>query len=115
MGIIAEQVVFLQDVAKLIPYCASIGFFVTLGEGYRTPEHQLEAFNAGFSKTKTGQHTKRLAIDLNFFRMENNVMTPITDAKRLSDVGKFWMSLDPKNDCGIMWGWDTYHFERKSV
>jgi hypothetical protein len=115
MSIISEQAVFLQDVARLLPYCASIGFIVTLGEGYRTPEHQLEYFKKKLSKTKIGQHTKRLAIDFNFFRMEENKIVPVTDAKRLSDIGKFWKSLDPKNDCGILWGWDTYHFERKSA
>lgn len=115
MSQISEQAIFLQDAAKLIQYCASIGFITTLGEGYRTPERQLEVFKAGLSKTKTGQHTKRLAIDLNFFRIENDKPVPVTDAKRLSDIGKFWKSLDPKNDCGILWGWDTYHFERKSI
>lgn len=115
MSQVSEQAVFLQDVARVIQYSASIGFILTLGEGYRTPEHQLEAFKAGFSKTKTGQHTKRLAIDFNFFRIENDKLVQITDAKRLSDIGKFWQSLDPKNDCGILWGWDTYHFERKSI
>jgi len=114
MSLLNEQAIFLQDVAKVIAFCPTIGFIVTGGELFRTPEMQEYYFKNKLSKTQKGQHPKRLAVDLNFFRMVDGKAVPIIVASDLKEIGDFWMALDPKNDCGIRWGWDTYHFERKS-
>jgi hypothetical protein len=112
---ISEQAIFLQDVSKLIQYSASIGFIVTGGELWRSPEQQEIYVKEGKSRTKNSRHLDRCAIDLNFFRMEEGKPVLIQDAKRLTDIVTFWVSLDPKkNDCGLIWGWDLNHFERKA-
>jgi len=113
MSLVPEQAKFLLDICKLIQYATSIGFIVTGGELYRTLEQQEIYLKAGKSKTKNSRHLSRLAMDLNIFRLENDKLVLIEDVKRLSDIKKYWMSLDLKNDCGLNWGWDLNHFERK--
>lgn len=81
---------FAQSAAKLIQKAAELGYMVTLGEGWRTPQQaQWDAdHGTGISHSL---HIERLAIDLNFFR--DGVL--IRDGSQLEEVGKWWESLGP--------------------
>lgn len=111
MSLVNEQIVFLQDVARLIQKCSEFNMFVTGGELFRTEEQQEIYLKSGKSKTSNSMHLKRCAIDLNFFDGELKL---ISDKKTLQPVGDFWESLDKKN----RWGGnfksflDCPHFER---
>jgi hypothetical protein len=113
MSLVAEQNAFLADVARLIAYAQSVGFQVTLGEGFRTVEQQAIYVKTGASEVSISQHQKRLAIDLNFFRNGTWITGPGAKAT-LAPLGRFWEELTPQN----RWGGnfkhlvDTPHFER---
>jgi len=111
VSLVDEQAGFLKDVAKLINNCFELGFVVTGGELWRTPEQQAIYLKKGLSKTSDSMHLKRCAIDLNFFK--DGVLVGKRDL--LIPVGEYWQSLNPKN----RWGGnftniiDCSHFERK--
>lgn len=90
----ALQELFAQSAAALIRQAVELGYTVTLGEAWRTP--QQAQFDA---KEGTGivnsLHEERLAIDLNFFKAE----VYITDGSRLADIGAWWKAL------GAMYRW----------
>jgi hypothetical protein len=111
MSAVAEQAKFLQDAAKLIQKAAELGFAVTGGELYRTPEQQQIHVKAGRSKTMASNHLRRCAIDLNFF-LDGKLTY---DVELLRPLGEYWRSLDPKNDWGGFWRSfkDVPHFERR--
>lgn len=110
MSLVIEQAAFLLDVCKLVEYATSLGFSVTGGELFRTPEQQQLYVRSGRSKTLNSNHLRRLAIDLNFIR--NGQL--IYDANALEPVGQFWESLHPKNRWGGHFSSfkDRPHFER---
>lgn len=107
---VMDQADFLQDVALLIQKAREMGFLVTGGELFRTPEQQQIHIKAGRSKTMNSLHLSRRAIDLNFFK--DGKLT--YDKKVLEPLGKYWESLHPLNS----WGGngiklvDTPHFSR---
>jgi hypothetical protein len=108
---VTEQAAFLLDAAKLIQHATALGFTVTGGELFRTPEQQEIYVKTGRSKTMNSNHLKRLAIDLNFFKsgvLEYDVLV-------LTPIGEYWQSLDPKNSAGMFWKSfkDIPHFERR--
>ena len=111
MSLVAEQAEFLKDAAKLINKCFELGFVVTGGELFRTPEQQAIYTQKGLSKTSNSMHLKRCALDLNFFK--DGAM--IQKREPLIPVGQYWESLNPKN----RWGGnfknfvDCPHFERQ--
>lgn len=111
MSLVAEQAAFLIDVAKLVNKATELGFVVTGGELYRTPEQQQIHVRAGRSKTMNSIHLKRCAIDLNFFK--DGKLT--YDVAALRPVGDYWESLNPKNQWGGNWKSfkDVPHFERR--
>lgn len=115
MSQVNEQAIFLQDACKLAQYAASIGFIVTGGELLRTEEQQEIYIKTGLTKTKNSRHLLKCAIDLNFFLFENGMPVPVKDIKKLRCLAEFWNGLDKKNDCGINWGWDLAHFERRAA
>jgi len=110
MSLVAEQAAFLLDVAKLVTKATELGFVVTGGELYRTPEQQAIYLKTGRSKTMNSLHLKRMAVDLNFFR-EGKLTY---DKSALQPLGNYWESLHPLNS----WGGngtrfvDTPHFSR---
>ena len=113
MSLVAEQAAFLLDVAKLINKATELGFVVTGGELFRTPEQQQIYVKTGRSKTMNSLHLQRRAVDLNFF-----VDGKLTyDKATLAPLGAFWESLHPLNS----WGGngvklvDTPHFSRGMV
>ncbi|HLG28721.1 MAG TPA: M15 family metallopeptidase [Candidatus Brocadiales bacterium] len=116
-----EQFEFLKDTIKLFDKAIKIGFTITYGEAYRTPEQQEIYFRTGKTKTMNSNHLKRLAIDLNFFKpKENNVLTLTYAKSELQELGDYWESLNPQNKWGGNYSkWypnstfvDTPHFER---
>jgi hypothetical protein len=89
----SKQSRFARMVAALIVKATELGYEVTFGEAYRTPEQA--ALNAKSGKgISNSLHTERLAIDLNLFR----------DGKYLADteshrpLGEWWESI------GGAWG-----------
>ena len=110
MSNVAEQAAFLLDVGRLINKATELGFVVTAGELYRTPEQQEIYVKTGRSKTMNSLHLQRRALDLNFFKGGKLVYDKIM----LAPLGAYWESLHPLNS----WGGngvklvDTPHFSR---
>ena len=110
MSAVREQAAFLLDVCKLIEKATELGFQVTAGELYRTPEQQQIYVKTGRSRTMNSLHLQRRAVALNFFK--DNKLT--YDKAVLAPLGLFWESLHPLNS----WGGngvklvDTPHFSR---
>lgn len=80
-----KQSVFALRIARLIIKANELGYEVTFGEAYRSPEEaaRLAKLGAGISKSL---HTERLAVDLNLFR-DGKFLTS-TDAHR--PLGEWW-------------------------
>jgi len=110
MSNVAEQAAFLLDVGRLVQKATELGFIVTAGELYRTPEQQEIYVKTGRSRTMNSLHIQRRAVDLNFFLNGKLVY----DKHVLAPLGAYWESLHPHNS----WGGngvklvDTPHFSR---
>ena len=116
MGLVEEQHVFLGHVSDLLRHARDLGFIVTAGELFRTPEQQRIHVRAGRSRTMASQHMKRLAIDLNFLVPAPGRPARLCyDKAALQPLGDFWERLDPANRWGGNWKnfKDTPHFERR--
>lgn len=88
MTILQEE--FAQSAARLIQKAAELGYGVTFGEAYRTPEQA--ALNAAKgSGIANSLHIERLAIDLNIFR--DGVW--LTDGSQYIDLGNWWLAQGP--------------------
>lgn len=111
MSLVNEQAAFLDDVCKLLAKAKALGFVVTGGELYRTPEQQRIYVQTGRSQTMNSNHLRRCAIDLNFFM--GGKLT--YDIGALKPLGDYWESLNPKNRWGGNWTSfkDVPHFERR--
>ena len=111
MSLVAEQAAFLLDVCKVVKFATEQGFVVTGGELFRTQEQQVLYVKEGKSKTMASNHLRRCAIDLNFFLRGELTY----DIEKLTPVGKYWESLNPKNSWGGFWKTfkDAPHFERR--
>ena len=84
------QLEFSQAVAKLIQKAAELGYGVTLGEAWRTPEQA--AWNAQNGRgIKDSVHCDRLAIDLNLFKDGVYLQDNATGA--YSALGEWWKTL----------------------
>lgn len=95
MSLLQEE--FAQSVALLIQKASQLGYGVTFGEAWRTPE-QAKLNAAKGSGISNSLHTERLAIDLNLFK--DGVY--ITDDEGHSLLGIWWKALGPK----YRWGGD---------
>ena len=110
MSAVKEQAAFLLDVARLINKATELGFQVTAGELYRTPEQQEIYVKSGRSRTMNSLHLQRRAVDLNFFKDGKLCYDKVV----LAPLGAYWESLHPLNS----WGGngvklvDTPHFSR---
>ena len=100
MSQLQEQ--FAQSVAKLIEQAAVLGYGVTLGEAYRTPEQAALDASHGTGIVNS-LHIQRLAIDLNFFKNGQY----IRDGSQLADIGAWWKTLGPM----YSWGGDFIHLK----
>jgi hypothetical protein len=99
MSLSALQQQFAQDAALLIQQSQAMGYEVTLGEAWRTP--QQAAWDAAHGTGIVHSlHIERLAIDLNFFKGG----AYISDGSLLSDIGAWWKSLSPDH----YWGGDFH-------
>lgn len=80
-----KQSVFATLAAKLILRANEMGYAVTLGEAWRSPEEaaRLAALGKGI---KASLHTSRLAIDLNLFQNGQYV----TDSASYRQLGEWW-------------------------
>lgn len=80
-----KQSVFVLLIADLIQHAYSLGYQLTFGETYRSPEEAARLAKAGLG-IKASLHTQRLAVDLNLFK----------DGKYLSasnayrPLGEYW-------------------------
>lgn len=94
-----KQSFFVQLVAKLIVHAGELGFEVTFGETYRSPEEAQRLFKLG-KGTLNSLHISRLAIDLNLFK--NGVYLTSTESHR--ELGEWWESLSIPPDIICCWG-----------
>ncbi len=81
---------FAQQVANLIKKAGELGYGVTFGEAYRTPE-QSKLNAASGSGIANSLHCERLAIDINLFK--DGIY--ITDGTGHRDLGAWWKTLGP--------------------
>lgn len=89
---------FTQLTARLILEAAALGYEVTLGEAYRSPEEaaRLAKLKKGI---KNSLHTAGLAVDLNLFK--DGVYLRSTEAHR--PLGMWWEAQSTKGiEC--VWG-----------
>lgn len=90
-----QQFLFAQDVAKLIQFAASQGYWVTFGEAYRTKEQAMLNADKGIGIVNS-LHCNRLAVDLNLYRDGKYLF----NSKDYITLGKFWESLSKQNRSG---------------
>jgi hypothetical protein len=85
-----KQSLFVQLAGTLIKQAQSLGFELTFGEAYRSPEEaaRLAALGKGI---RNSLHTVRLAIDLNLFR--DGVYLSSAEAHR--PLGEWWEQQNP--------------------
>jgi len=76
---------FAQAAAKLIQQAVVMGYTVTLGEAWRTPQQAQWNAQHGTGIAHS-LHTDRVAIDLDFFK--DGVW--VTDGSKLADIGAWW-------------------------
>jgi peptidoglycan L-alanyl-D-glutamate endopeptidase CwlK len=125
MTLSEKQQIFTFNIHLLIQEAFRLGFKLTFGEVYRTPEQQKIYFDIGRSKTMDSRHLQRLAVDFNIFKDgvilfqdKNNYEKDVLSCKVLGD---FWLSLNTSNRWGADWDKDgnplndkfrdPYHFE----
>jgi len=80
-----KQSLFARHVALLILQAEKMGYEVTFGEAWRTPEQAARNAASG-SGIANSLHTERLAIDLNLFK--NGHWLSSTEAHR--PLGEWW-------------------------
>jgi len=119
-----NQIIFTNNIAKLIIEAERLCIGLTFGEAYRTIEQQyLYYYGYGLelvggepktvkgkvrSKTMKSNHLRRLAVDFNFFI--NGKLTYSDD--KVTELGTYWETLHPKNRAGMFWKFkDAPHFE----
>lgn len=104
LTLLEKQQIFAAKAAQLIQEAMRLGYRVTLGEAWRSPQEaeRLAALGKGI---KTSLHIQRLAIDLNLFR----------DGKWLSrtehyrPLGEWW---ERQSEAGIDCAWGGRFTER---
>ncbi len=85
MSLKEDQWLFTELVAKLIQQAYQMGYKLSLGEAWRSPEEAARLAAAG-KGIKRSLHCERLAIDINLFR--HGYYQPATKAYR--DLGEWW-------------------------
>lgn len=91
--LLSAQMAFAGMVASLINQAVSMGYGVTLGEAYRSPEEAARLAKSGAGVTNS-LHCKRLAVDLNLFA--GGVLLTKTEDYRA--LGERWEAM------GGAWG-----------
>jgi hypothetical protein len=95
MSALQEQ--FAQSLAKLIQQAAAMGYGVTMGEAYRTPEQAALDAQHGTGIVNS-LHIQRLAADLNVFK--SGVW--LTEGSQFADLGAWWKAQGSR----YCWGQD---------
>ncbi len=90
---------FAQAAALLIQQAAKLGYGVTLGEAWRTPQQAQLNAQAGIGVANS-LHTQRLAIDLNLF--VDGVYQADDSKGCYSALGAWWKQMGPN----YRWGGD---------
>lgn len=111
MSLATKQMIFTQNVAKLIEFICASNHTCTLGEAWRTPEQAAIYAKSGKGILKS-LHCERLAIDLNLFKDGEY----LSFTKDYEPFGVYWESLNPAN----RWGGrftraDGNHFEMQNL
>lgn len=88
---------FAQQVSNLIRKASDLGYGVTFGEAWRTPEQAALNAKSG-AGISNSLHIERLAIDLNLFKDG----AYITDDRGHRELGTWWKSIGPR----YRWGGD---------
>jgi hypothetical protein len=88
---------FARNAARLILHAYELGYEITLGEAWRSPE-QAKWNAANGIGTSNSLHTERLAIDLNLFKEGRYII----DDEGHKELGAWWKAIAP--DC--RWGGD---------
>ena len=99
-----KQSLFAKLVARLIDKAHELGFEVTFGETYRSPEEAARLAKLG-KGIKNSLHTERLAIDLNLFRDGHYLSS--TESYRA--LGEWWEKQHPLCRWGGRFG-DGNHY-----
>lgn len=101
----ALQEEFAQSVAKLLQKAAELGYGVTFGEAWRTPEQAQ--WNADHHLgVAHSLHMERLAIDINLFK--DGAYLTTEDAYK--ELGEWWKSMkSPVPGAIYRWGGDIAH------
>lgn len=99
MTLIQKQFMFASLVPLLITEARKLGYQVTLGEAYRSPEEakRLAKLKKGIAKSL---HTVKLAIDLNLFRDGKY----LTDTEAHRALGTWWELQSAGKDFNCTWG-----------
>jgi len=97
------QILFSQEAALLVQHAQDLGYGVTLGEAWRSPEQAQWNAKHGLGVAHS-LHTEKLAIDLNLFHRDENSINWIfiTDDMGHKELGAWWKGRGT-NHC---WGGD---------
>lgn len=98
MTLLQEE--FCQAAAQLIQKAAALGYGVTFGDAYRSPQQAQQDAHDHVGVVNS-LHCDRLAIDLNLFKDG----AYITDDTGHKDLGTWWKSLGPR----YRWGGNIVH------
>lgn len=93
MTLSEKQQQFTVMIGQLITCAEKLGYGLTFGEAYRTPEQAALNAKKG-SGIRNSLHTQRLAVDFNLFING----TYQTDSMAYRQLGEFWESI------GGSWG-----------
>jgi len=99
MTLLEKQFEFSRLVPLLLAKAFELGYSVTLGEAYRSPEEAARLAKAG-KGIKNSLHTSRLAIDLNLFR--DGVYMTSEESHRA--LGTYWETLSAGKPYTCAWG-----------
>lgn len=83
-----KQSRFAKDVAHLVLKAYELGYEITFGEAWRTPEQAKWNAAQGIG-TATSLHIDRLAIDINLFKAGRF----ITNKEGHQELGAWWKAL----------------------
>lgn len=99
-----KQSLFVQLVILLLVEAHKMGFEITFGETYRSPEEAKRLFELGLG-SKNSLHIKKLAIDLNLFKAGKY----LSSTKSHEPLGLYWETLHPLCRWGGRFG-DGNHY-----
>lgn len=94
-----KQFEFANLLPLLLIKATELGYQVTMGECYRSPEEALRLSKLG-KGIKNSVHILRLAVDLNLFKDG----TYLTNSESHRELGTYWESLSNGKNFTTHWG-----------